>query len=808
MDAVRVLLGADLRRRWRSWLALALLVGLAGGVAMASVAGWRRTLTAMERFVEHNRPTDVYVSGQLDRDELEAIPEVVATAGGGYMLMVPVGEDGTPDADQLGAINPFSVDDQRLGRTYERPIVVEGRLADPEEPLEVVVDEDLARTYGVEAGGRLEMAGYGIDQGEAVLQRLGTLAPTGPIFDFAVVGVVRFPADVVTKPSVDDVVYLGSRDLYLTPAFDLAHRRVDVLDIGALFGDPSAQDFEVRLRDGRRSEATLATAVRAMDPAAQIELESGDNLVAQRDAERAISVQATALLTFGVLVATAGLVLAGQAVRRQREDGAATRDTCVALGLTPRAVALVRLGGLVGAGSAAALVATSVAVALSPLAPVGFARRAEVDPGVHVDALVLGLGALAVLSSLVLHGLVGVVLPRRREVRRAAVAAGPGEWAARLRFPASAVAGVRAAWVQPGGRTVAITVLVAATGVVGGSAFAASQGKLVADPSLWGWTWDVVVGNPNDPTPVERELPALLDDERISDVAVLAGLGGGAHVVAADRSVITYPVTLDVRWGSVAPRLLEGALPLREDEVALGAATAGQLGVAVGDEVEISLQEGVGTFTVSGLAVFNQGLQAERIGEGALVAPSALERLGGEVEWNMVVVGFAPGADDEAVVAMLRDRFGNTVLRSVAPHDVDQLHRIRHLPTAFSLVVAAAAAATLAFVLGLTVRRSRRELALLRTLGFVRGQLRATVAAQATALVVPAAMLGAFLGAVVGRAVWGAVAREMGAPSVPVLPVSTALLFVVAAAVLGNAIALLPGRIAAATLPAAVLRAE
>lgn len=806
MDAVRVLIGADLRRRWRSWLGLALVVGLTGGIAIASFAGWRRTLSAMERFVEHNRPTDVYVSGQLDRDELEAIPDVVATVQGGYMLMVAVLEGGTPD--QPGAINPFSVDDPRLGRTYERPIVVEGRLADPEERLEVVVDEDLARSYGLEVGGRLEMVGYGLDQGEALLQQPDSLEPTGPVFDFEVVGLVRLPSDVVPKPDVDDVVYLGSRELYLTPAFDRSHRGVDVLDINALYGDPSAQDFEVRLRDGRRSEAALVAAVRAMDPAAQIELESGDNLTAQRDAERAISVQATALLAFGVLVATAGFVLAGQVLRRQREDATVTRDTCVALGVTPRSVALVRLGGLVLAGVAAAAVAVTAAVALSPLAPVGFARRAEVDPGVHVDLLVLGLGALAVLGSLALWGFIDVALPQRRTVRRAAVAAGLGEWAARLRLPAPAVAGVRAAWLQPGGRTVAITVLVAATGVVGGSAFAASQGRLVADPALWGWTWDVVVGNPNDPTPVERELPALLEDERISDVAILAGVGGGARLSAADRSVVTYPVTIDVRRGSIAPRLLEGALPLRDDEVALGAATAGQLGVAVGDEVEMTLQEEAGTFTVSGLAVFNLGLQAERIGEGALVTPSAVERLGGALDANMVVVGFAPGSDGETMVAMLRERFGNTVLPPVAPVDVDQLHRIRHLPTAFSLVAATAAAATLAFVLALTVRRGRRELALLRTLGFVRSQLRATVAAQATALVVPAAVVGAFLGVVAGRAAWGAVARGMGAPSIPVVPTSAVLLFVAVATVLGNAIALVPGRLAATTQPASILRAE
>lgn len=789
-------------------MGLALVVGLTGGIAIASFAGWRRTLSAMERFVEHNRPVDVYVSGQLDRDQLEALPEVVATTQGGYMLMVPIGPDGKAQVEQLGVVNPFSIEDPRMGREYERPIVVSGRLADPDEALEVVVDEELARTYGLEVGGRLEMAAYGLDQGEALFQQLGSLEPTGPTLDFEVVGVVRFPTDVVTKPNVEDVVYLGSRDLYLTPAFDRAHRGVDVLDIGAIFGDPSVQDLEVRLRDGRKSEAAFTAAVRAMDPAAQIELDSGDNLIAQRDAERAIALQATAVLTFGGLVAVAGFVLAGQAARRQRDDDVATMQTCTALGMTSRSVALVRLGGLVFTGAAGAAVAVAVAVALSPLAPVGFARRAEVDPGIQADGLVLGIGAFVVVTAVALRGIAGIAWSGRHRRPRPPVAAGPGEWAARLRLPAPVVAGVRAAWLQPGGRTVAVTVLVAATGVVGGAGFAASQAKLASDPTLWGWTWDVVVGDGNDPAMVERELPTLLDDPRISDVAVLAGVGGGASLEAGARSINTYPVSLDVRQGSVAPRLLGGALPTGDDEIALGAATASRLGVSVGDPIRLAVNEEFVSFTVSGMAVFNLGLQSERIGDGVLVDRAAVERLGGEVEGEVIVVGFAPGTDEEVMVSLLRERFGNTVLSPLAPLDVDQLYRIRHLPTAFSLLVAATAAATLAFVLALTVRRARRELALLRTLGFVRGQLRTTVAAQATALVVPAALLGSFVGVVAGRLGWRAVAGAMGAPAVPVVPASAILLFVGAAIVLGNAIALVPGRLAAATRPASILRAE
>ena len=52
MGLVRACLRADLRRRWREWLALAVLVGALGGVVLAVLAGARRTEVAYERFLE------------------------------------------------------------------------------------------------------------------------------------------------------------------------------------------------------------------------------------------------------------------------------------------------------------------------------------------------------------------------------------------------------------------------------------------------------------------------------------------------------------------------------------------------------------------------------------------------------------------------------------------------------------------------------------------------------------------------------------------------------------------------------------
>ena len=112
------------------------------------------------------------------------------------------------------------------------------------------------------------------------------------------------------------------------------------------------------------------------------------------------------------------------------------------------------------------------------------------------------------------------------------------------------------------------------------------------------------------------------------------------------------------------------------------------------------------------------------------------------------------------------------MLRPIRGVDVEQLHNVRYLPLWFSAFLAVVAAATLAFVLVVTIRRRRHDLALLRTLGFERRQLRSTVFVQAVTLVLPGTLLGILAGVVVGRLAWTATANGMGAPEVQVTPVA------------------------------------
>jgi putative ABC transport system permease protein len=130
------------------------------------------------------------------------------------------------------------------------------------------------------------------------------------------------------------------------------------------------------------------------------------------------------------------------------------------------------------------------------------------------------------------------------------------------------------------------------------------------------------------------------------------------------------------------------------------------------------------------------------------------------------------------------------------------------MPLLIAALAGFAAAATLARNGLTTVRRRRRELAILTTLGFTRAQVRGAVAWQATIVVAIGTLVGVPLGAGAGRWVWDAFAAHTGFASEPITPTGATMLVLPAAVLVANLIALLPGALAARRGPAAILRAE
>jgi predicted lysophospholipase L1 biosynthesis ABC-type transport system permease subunit len=142
------------------------------------------------------------------------------------------------------------------------------------------------------------------------------------------------------------------------------------------------------------------------------------------------------------------------------------------------------------------------------------------------------------------------------------------------------------------------------------------------------------------------------------------------------------------------------------------------------------------------------------------------------------------------------------------PSSIGDFGGVQGLPGLAALLVAAAAAGALAHALVTSVRHRRRELAILKTLGFVRGQVLAAVVWQSTIIVAIALLVGLPVGIAVGRFAWNVFAEDLGVLPESVVPIPATLVIVPAALVLANAIAAVPGLMAARTQPAVALRAE
>jgi ABC-type lipoprotein release transport system permease subunit len=129
-------------------------------------------------------------------------------------------------------------------------------------------------------------------------------------------------------------------------------------------------------------------------------------------------------------------------------------------------------------------------------------------------------------------------------------------------------------------------------------------------------------------------------------------------------------------------------------------------------------------------------------------------------------------------------------------------------PDILATGLAVGAVVALGLTLATSVRRRRRDFALLKTLGFTRHQLAVTVAWQASVAALVGIVVGVPLGIALGRWLWDLFARAIYAVPEPSVPIVQVLVVALAALVLANLVAAVPGRMAARTRTALVLRAE
>ena len=144
----------------------------------------------------------------------------------------------------------------------------------------------------------------------------------------------------------------------------------------------------------------------------------------------------------------------------------------------------------------------------------------------------------------------------------------------------------------------------------------------------------------------------------------------------------------------------------------------------------------------------------------------------------------------------------------LGPVEVDRLQQVNWLPATLASLLATLALLAVGHGLVTSVRRHRRELAILKTLGFNRHQIRATIEWQATTLATLGLIVGIPAGLIIGNLVWRHVADNLGVSTASHIPTVALLLTIVCALAAVNLIAYFPARAAAQTRPAVALRSE
>jgi ABC-type lipoprotein release transport system permease subunit len=815
MGAVRLRARSELRRRPVATLVLVLLVGLAGAAVIAAVAGARRGDRALPQFIDRQRQPDaaVFVGTEAEGGtasptrEREAalladLPYVERALRAAPVIVADIDQGGPSGRHRRLAT--VGIDAGALG-LFGRPIIVDGRMPDEDRADEVAIDEELAERVGLEPGDTYRIAAYEAAQLEAVGR--GVVAPQGSVSDLRVVGLVRYPHDLIPVRTDQDNLYVQKADLYLTPAWWERHGP-DLATYGV--------GITAELVGGRAEVHRLATDVRRLfGPVSfvnRVQPESGLSDVPLDGVKRAIDLETRSLQAFAALAAVAGIVIVGQALSRQIVAEAAETPTLVALGMTrPQIVATATLRAAVIAAGGAAL-ALAGAVALSPLTPIGLARRATASPGVSADVAVLVAGTLVLLT--LVSGLTFVtswwrVSADRRTLASSRLRAGRGPG-----LPLSASISVALARRTATGavpfRTAAVAALTTVVAVTAAIVWRGSLDRLHDEPAGYGVTWDVSVGNGTT-----TEEASAAEARLAADDAVAAFTG----VTTADVVVEGEPLPVVVAYGgrgSVAPRVLEGHVPSAANEIALGQESLAAVGAAVGDTVDVAAPDlEPQRFRISGRVVLNSAAIDEEItpGEGGFVTEAALARLAppelrAATAPQSFLLRFRAGVDEEAAVERLEQDFGGFVVRPLPSDEIDNVTRVSGLPIVLAGLVSILGIGAVIHALTSTVRRRRRELAVLKCLGCLRRQLSVALVWQASALAVVALGVGVPLGVALGRRSWTLTADALGVASGPVIPTIAVAAVVLTTLVVVNAAAVLPAALTRRLSPSEALRAE
>jgi ABC-type lipoprotein release transport system permease subunit len=174
-------------------------------------------------------------------------------------------------------------------------------------------------------------------------------------------------------------------------------------------------------------------------------------------------------------------------------------------------------------------------------------------------------------------------------------------------------------------------------------------------------------------------------------------------------------------------------------------------------------------------------------------------------------VNYTAGADPSA----FRDRAADVLsldeedfLPASLPVDLVNFGGADAAPLVVASLMAVVATATLVHTLAVAATRRRHDLGVLRVLGFTQRQSLATVAWQATVLVVTALSLAVPVGIASGRVAWLGFADQLGVVPSPVVPGLAVLAVVGTSLAVAQLAAAAPAWRAARTSATTALRVE
>ena len=829
---------ATFGRRWPGYLALAVLIGMVGGVALGSVTAARRTDASYPKFLASTNHSDLVVEPFTKTNyspsflrQLARLPHVAGVAAAVPLTaatLTPSGSLGTVLLAHVQLAGTLAGADG-LYSAQDRMTIVAGRRADPARPDEVVATPVAVALLHLHVGSQVRVGLISNSNAGGLYGRA----------DLTVVGI-----GVLNTQVLQDSIDSGRTGFLVgTPALtrEFASCCASGMTVGLRLDGGGRYDTAV----GQEYQQLVATSPYISSSGSELYVYVTAAIEAQ--AQRAIRPEAIALAVFGLIAGLAALIIGTQSMARQLRAGADDAGALRAIGAGPTMIMADGLPGIVAAVAAGALLAVGVAVALSPFSLFGPVRAVEPGRGIYLDWPVLGLGALGLV--LLLGGMAAVIayrqVPHRLAAREHTGDRRPvAVWTlAAARLPVPAVEGLRLALAPGRGRTAVpvrsvLTGAVLAMTVVSATlTFGASLSTLVSHPALYGWNFSYALYAVQGwgSVPVRWAGPLLARDP-----AVAATTGVDFVTVQIDGQ--TVPAMVAPTRPAVGPHILSGHGLDGSHELVLGPATLAQLRQRVGGTVTLASGSFHVRLKIAGTATMpaiGSVLTVHTsMSTGALFSTAILPEGAGSGPFgpllsgpNAILIRLRPGVSQAAglrsMQAMSRQLTGTLnsprleaasgglsvadtvdLLSAQRPAEIVNYRAMGAMPAVLAGGLAAGAVAALGLTLVASVRRRRRDFALLKTLGFTRGQLAGAVAWQSSAIAVIGLVIGVPAGVAAGRWLWLAFANQLSAVPDPVVPAASIGLAALAALILANLVAALPGRTAARTRAAQLLRAE